>query len=154
MKIEKLKKSGKPEIPVYHYGPPPLHPFLTKFDSYTQARNYFGLKPGSLFSTGDTFREMADGTFITKERIGRGGIIKARFIHNSVFCKKLPGDKPVEVLNALGEKIGEFRSLRELLSLCSIPKETIKSAYYSRKNRKRNNLKELTLKIAKQSCKP
>lgn len=120
------RQGGKPDVPIHVYDSD--YKYLYSFANQTEAFLYYGLKKGNLFN-GKSFRLMPDGHYITKERLGRVGLARAVNIDSCKFCKTLPSDKPVEIYNRVGEKIGEFRSFRELAEITRIPYTTIMRYY-------------------------
>lgn len=104
--------------------------YLRSFESLTDCCDYYGLSKGNFF-TNKEYRLMGDGNYITKERIGRKGLMEALLIDNNKFCKKLSNDYEVEVFNILGEKIGEFRSAREFIEITKINTQTMKNYLYT-----------------------
>ncbi|MEI2296379.1 hypothetical protein [Sphingobacterium sp. ML3W] len=123
------KKGGKKEVPIYVYDE--NGKYLFAFANQTECFNYYGLSQGNLF--GDKqYRLMPDGHYIAKYRIGRDGLREAILLDKNKFCKVLDGDFGVEIFNIKNEKIGEFRSFRELLEISDIPKSTLTGLFHKK----------------------
>lgn len=123
---QEIKKGGRPDVPIHVYDS--NYKYLYSFANQSECTRYYNISKGNLFS-GKSFRLMPDGHYITKDRIGRVGLMRAVNIDGCKFCKTLPSDKPVEIFNRLGDKIGEFRSFRELSEITRIPYSTIMRYY-------------------------
>ncbi len=141
--MENLRKSGKPEKKIYVYDS--TGKYLYTFKNQTECTDYYGLKKGDLFG-GKDYRLMSDGNYICSYRIGRDELKKRLIIDNNKFCKQLPKDNPVELFNILGDRIGEFRSFRELIEICGIPKATLKSFFYANDAKIRKTKTRLIIK--------
>lgn len=119
---ELKNRGGRPGKPIHVYDE--KYNYLYSFANQSEAFKCYNLKEGNLFG-GKIFRLMPNGHYITKERLGRVGLARAVNIDACKFCKTFPSDKPVEIYNRVGEKIGEFRSFRELAEITRIPYNTI-----------------------------
>lgn len=111
--------SGKPKIPLYHYDNyGTKHKYLGKFESQSEVfKKYFNGKKGNLFHQNPVYRELSDGTFITKEPIGRNGLQRAikRYEDPCVYTRN--DDKEIEIINSIGEVVGCVSNVRVLLEL-------------------------------------
>lgn len=137
---------GRKPTPIYLYDQECK--LVLTFATKIECEKYFGLTKGNLFTGNDSFREMDCGWYISNKKMTANELKEAIFFHNSKFCKKISTDKPIEIYNALGEKIGEFRSFRELTEIGKIPYGTLYHSYITDTTKtKRKKRKELTFKL-------
>lgn len=117
--------SGRPKIKLYHYDTKENgYKFLGIFESQVEVFHMYypsGGK-GKLFTSNPEYRELPDGTYVTKERAGRNVIPNLVRKYTDPLNWKKDGDKVIELFNDLGEKIGEVANHRvlEALTKCSI----------------------------------
>lgn len=107
--------AGKPKLRLFHYDTKDnKHAYLGEFESQQEVFNmYYQGKNGRLFSEGnEVYREMCDGTYITKERIGRKGLYEATRFYECPFNKTSKADKTLKFKNQKGEVVAEFNSIR------------------------------------------
>lgn len=114
--MKEVNKGGKPKIKQYQYsGAEENYRFLRVYESGTEVfEKYFDLKKGSLYNTNAPYRELPDGTYISSHRIGRDGLKKAIRRYEDPTCTKRNDDKPIEIFNYFGEKVGEVSNVRVL----------------------------------------
>lgn len=144
MELKVKNKSGRPSKKVYVYDGE-TGKYLRFFETQKECTDYYGLSKGNLFS-GKDYRLMPDGNYICSYRIGRDDLFKQILIDNNKFCKKLPNDYSVEIFNIIGEKIGEFRSARELIELSNIGEVKIKNYIYQKPKEYIKRDRELVIK--------
>ena len=100
--------AGRPKTPVYQYDA--NGKYLQTFESRNAVFDkYYDGKKGNLFPNG-IYKLLPDGTYATKERLGREGLRKAKKIMEDPFCDVKPF-KPVGMYNLKNEKIAVFSSV-------------------------------------------
>ena len=111
--------SGKPKLRIHHYDSEENEfKYLGKFDSQTEVFNmYFNGKKGNLFHTNPVYRRLDDGTFVTKEPIGREGLRVAIRDYEDPCVYYRKGDMEIEILNSKGEVVGTVKNRRVLQAL-------------------------------------
>jgi len=124
--------SGKPKLPLYHYDDEANnHKYLGKFDSQTEVfLKYYDGKKGNLFSQNPDYKRLSDGTFVTKERLGRDGLQLAIKRYEDPCVVKRNDDKPIEILNSLGEVVGIVNNVRVLLELTGGTDNSVRMALF------------------------
>lgn len=131
---------GLEKIPLYQYDE--NGKYIRSYESYSEVfEKYFDNKKGRLFEDNKEYRELPDGTFIAKYRIGRAKLLKLKKIYNCVFCSKNITDKKISAYNLLGVKVAEFENMRVLQELTGINYNTIMNSIRSRKGTPHKNLR-------------
>lgn len=127
---------GKKTRPVYHYDTAENgHKYLGQFVSAAEVlKMYFDRKVGALVHAGWRYRKLPDGTYVSFERIGRNGLIKATREQTDPTIIKRNGDREIELVNGKGEVVGVLANVRILESILSDEQSGIKSSLYD--NRK------------------
>lgn len=131
--------SGKPAIELYHYDTKENgYRYLGKFISQVEVfKMYYDGKKGRLFNSNPEYRELPDGTYVTKERAGRNILPNLIRKYTDPLNWKKDGDKVIELFNDLGEKIGELANHRVLEALTNCSSQTLKFHLVSTSNIKR-----------------
>ena len=131
---------GLEKIPLYQYDE--KGKYLRSYESHLQVFDkYFDTKKGRLFMDNKEYRELPDGTFIAKYRIGRARLLKLKKIYDCVFCSKNITDKKISAYNLLGDKVAEFENIRVLKELTGISYNTVMHSINSDKGTPHNNLR-------------
>ena len=100
--------AGRSKTPVYQYDAEGK--YLQTFETRNAVfQKYYDGKKGDLFPNG-VYKPLPDGTYVTKERIGRDGLLKAIAIENDPLCDEKK-DVPIAFYNRTGKKIAVFSSL-------------------------------------------
>jgi len=102
---------GRLKLKLYQYAAD--YSYLRSYESMSEVFDkYYDGKKGNLFYDNKDYRELPDGTFICKYRMGRLGLRVQVMIDKDPYCKEYKGDFPIEVFNRKGVKVAEFNSIR------------------------------------------
>ena len=131
-----IVKGGRKTRPVYHYDTAENgYKYLGQFSGVREVfKMYFDGKVGRLVHIGWKYRKLPDGTYVSFERIGRDGLIKAIREQTDPTIVKRNGDREIELVNGKGEVVGVLANVRILESILSDEQSGIKSSLYD--NRK------------------
>lgn len=110
---------GRSKLRIHHYDSEENEfKYLGKFDSQTEVFNmYFNGKKGNLFHDNPVYRRLDDGTFVTKEPIGREGLRIAIRDYEDPCVIERKGDLEIEVVNSKGEVVGTIKNRRVLMAI-------------------------------------
>lgn len=111
--------SGRKPLPVFHYDTEENNfKYLGKFESRAEVfKMYSGGKKGRLFEEGYEYKKLSDGTYVTKERIGREGLRKIIRLTEDPTIYKRKNDQEIEIYNYAGELVGVVANVRILESI-------------------------------------
>lgn len=131
--------AGLPKIRLYHYDTKENgYKYLNAFESQAEVfKMYYDGKKGRLFNTNPEYRELPDGTYVTKERTGKNILPNLIRKYTDPLNWKKDGDRVIELFNDLGEKIGELANHRVLEALTNCSLKTLKTHLVSTSNIKR-----------------
>ena len=120
--------SGKPNLELYHYDTKEnRYKYLGKFTAMAEVfKMYYDGKKGSLFNSNPEYRQLPDGTYVTKQRTGVHVLPNLIRKYEDPLNIRRKGDKIIELYNDLGEKVGELANHRVLESLTKTSMETFK----------------------------
>lgn len=106
-RARKTSTAGRDKIPMFHYSKDGK--FLTKFESTKEVlEKYYGRTTGYLLTPSESYKQLPDGTFICRTRMGREKLRKTVSIDNSIYCKTFKNNNPIEVYNLKNECIATF----------------------------------------------
>lgn len=119
--------SGRKALPVYHYDTEENnYAYLGMFESRAEVfKMYYNGKKGKLFEEGYNYKKLCDGSYVTKERIGREGLRKLIRLTEDPVIMTRNDDKEIELINGAGEIVGTIRNIRVLESLTSLSRNAI-----------------------------
>lgn len=118
--------------------------YLQSYSSMSEVRTKYyksdiGKRP--LFEVSNVYHKTPNNTFITKERIGRNGLLKQLKIDNCPYCTNNSKEfKPFGAFNLKGELIAEFNNIHNASLLINMSKTTLFHRLNDKKIKTRQNL--------------
>lgn len=124
--------SGRPKIKVFQYSDSASgHKYLRSYESIAEVfEKYYDGKVGKLLEENSPYKELPDGTYVCFERLGRLGLQKAIRRREDPTCNKRNDDKPIEIYNYFGEKVGEIVNVRVLLAITGASEDQIRGCLH------------------------
>lgn len=121
---------GKKELPVFHYESEDKgFKYLGKFASRAEVfKMYFDGKYGRLFEEGWDYKRLPDGSYVTRDKVGKEGLRHLIRITEDPTIYKRRDDKLIEITNHIGEVVGTVSNIRVLESIVNSDMSTIRAS--------------------------
>jgi hypothetical protein len=129
--------SGRTKQKVYQYEYNTYGKFIKSYDSISEVRRIYFFKDSGkrpLLANNTSYKILSDNTIISKERIGREGVVNIIKRENNKYINLGNLIKPVKVYNLDNKLIAEFISPTLTSKIMNIPLPTLYHKLNNSKN--------------------